>query len=59
MMNTPNMANADSNCATEQERERERERETLVGSGQVSPRIWEITNKRFKGGVDMREICLF
>ena len=57
MMNTPNMANADSNCATEQERERERE--TLVGYGQVSPRIWEITNKRFKGGVDMWEICLF
>ena len=27
MMNTPNMANADSNCATEQERERERERD--------------------------------
>ena len=54
LMNTPNMANADSNCPTEQERERE----TLVGSGHVSPKIWEITNKRFGGGADMWEICL-
>ena len=30
----------------------------LVGSGHVSPRIWEITNKRFGGGADMCEICL-
>ena len=64
-MNTPNMAKADYNCPKEQERERERgreregERETLVGSGQVSPRIGEITNKRFDGGADMWEICLF
>ena len=36
-------------------------RETLVGSGHVSPRIWEseITNKRFRGGVDKCEICLY
>ena len=33
-------------------------RETLVGSGHVSPRIWEITNKRFGGGADKCEICL-
>ena len=33
-------------------------RETLVESGHVSPRIWEITNKRFGGGADKCEICL-
>ena len=33
-------------------------RETLVGPGHVSPRIWEITNKRFGGGADKCEICL-
>ena len=33
-------------------------RETLVGSGHVSPKIWEITNKRFGGGADKCEICL-
>ena len=27
-------------------------------SGQVSPRIWEITNKRFEGGADKCEIFL-
>jgi len=27
-----------------------RERETLENAGHVSPRIWEITNKRFGGG---------
>ena len=27
------------------------ERETLTQAGHVSPRIWEITNKRFEGGV--------
>ena len=32
--------------------------ETLVGSGHVSPRIWEITNKWFGGGEDKCEICL-
>ena len=26
------------------------ERETLENAGHVSPRIWEITNKRFRGG---------
>ena len=30
-------------------------RETLVGSGHVSPRIWEITNKRLGGGADKCE----
>ena len=34
-------------------------RETLVGSGHVSARIWEITNKRFGGGADKGEICLY
>ena len=34
-------------------------RETLVGFGHVSPRIWEITNKQFGGGVDKCEICLY
>ena len=34
-------------------------RETLVGFGHVSPRIWEITNKRFGGGADKCEICLY
>ena len=34
-------------------------RETLVGSGHVSPRIWEITNKRLAGGADKCEICLY
>ena len=34
-------------------------RETLVGSGHVSPRIWEITNKRLGGGADKCEICLY
>ena len=33
-------------------------RKTLVGSGHVSPRIWEITNNRFGGGADKCEICL-
>ena len=30
-----------------------------VGSGHVSPRIWEITNKRFGGGANKCEICLY
>ena len=34
-------------------------RETLVGSGHVSPRIWEITNKRLGEGADKCEICLY
>ena len=34
-------------------------RETLVGSGHVSPRIWEITNKLLGGGADKCEICLY
>ena len=34
-------------------------RETLVGSGHVSPRIWDITNKQFGGGADKCEICLY
>ena len=34
-------------------------RETLVGSGQVSPRIWEITKKRFGGGAVKCDICLY
>ena len=34
-------------------------RETLAGSGHVSPRIWEITNKRLGGGADKCEICLY
>ena len=34
-------------------------RKTLVGSGHVSPRIWEITNKRLGGGADKYEICLY
>ena len=33
-------------------------RETLVGSGHVSPRIWEITNKQLGGGADKCEICV-
>ena len=33
--------------------------ETLVGSGHMSPRIWEITNKRLGGGADKCEICLY
>ena len=33
-------------------------RETLVGFAHVSPRIWEITNKRLGGGADKCEICL-
>ena len=36
----------------------ERESETLVGPGNVSPRIWEITNEWFWGGTDKCEICL-
>jgi len=36
-----------------------RERETLVNAGHVSPRIWEITNKRFGGGAGKYEICLY
>ena len=36
-----------------------RERETLENAGQVSPRIWEITNKRFGGGAGKCEICLY
>ena len=34
-------------------------RENLVGSGHVSPRIWEIINKRLGGGVDKCEIYLY
>jgi len=34
-----------------------RERETLVNAGHVSPRIWEITNKRFGEGAGKCEIC--
>ena len=34
-------------------------RETLVGSGHVSRRIWDITNKQFGGGADKCEICLY
>ena len=34
-------------------------RETLVGFGHVSPRIWEITNKRLGGGAGKCEICLY
>ena len=37
----------------------ERERETLENAGHVSPRIWEITNKRFGGGAGKCEICLY
>ena len=37
----------------------ERERETLENAGHVSPRIWEITNKRFGGGAGICEICLY
>ena len=33
-----------------------RERETLGNAGHVSPRIWEITNKRFGGGAGKCEI---
>ena len=32
---------------------------TLVGSGHVSPRIWEITDKQLGGGADKCEICLY
>ena len=31
----------------------------MVGSGHVSPRIWEITNKRLGGGADKCENCLY
>ena len=34
-------------------------RETLVGSGHVAPRIWEITNKQLGGETDKCEICLY
>ena len=34
-------------------------RETLVGSGHVSPRIWEITNELLGGGADKCEVCLY
>ena len=34
-------------------------KETLVQAGHVSPRIWEITNKRFEGGAAKCEICLY
>ena len=37
----------------------ERERENLENAGHVSPRIWEITNKRFEGGAGNSEICLY
>ena len=37
----------------------ERERETLENAGHVSPRIWEIKNKRFGGGAGKFEICLY
>ena len=40
-MNTPNMANTDSNCPTEQEREREREREREKDPGWVWSSISE------------------
>ena len=36
-----------------------RERETLENAGHVSPRIWEITNKRFGGVAGKCEICLY
>ena len=35
------------------------ERETLEKAGHVSPRIWEITNKRFGGRAGKCEICLY
>ena len=41
------------------ERKRERERETLENAGHVSPRIWQIKNKRFGGGAGNCEICLY
>ena len=34
-------------------------RETLENAGHVSPRIWEVTNKRFGGGAGKCEICLY
>ena len=37
----------------------EREIETLENAGHVSPRIWEITKKRFGGGAGKCEICLY
>ena len=37
----------------------ERERETLENVGHVSPRIWDITNKRFGGGAGKCEISLY
>ena len=36
-----------------------RQRETLENAGHVSPRIWEITNKRFGGGASNSKICLY
>ena len=36
-----------------------RERETLENAGYVSPRIWEIKNKRFGGRAGKCEICLY
>ena len=36
-----------------------KERETLENDGHVSPRIWEITRKRFGGGAGKCEICLY
>ena len=36
-----------------------RERKTLENASHVSPRIWEITNKRFGRGAGKCEICLY
>ena len=33
--------------------------ETLVGSGHVSPRIWEMTIKLMKGWVAKKEFCIY
>jgi len=34
-------------------------RETLVWSGHVRPKIWDVANKRLVGGADEWEFCLY
>ena len=34
-------------------------RETLVWSGHVRPKIWDVANKRLVGGADECEFCLY
>ena len=38
---------------------RPQERETLLWSGHVRPKIWDVANKRLVGGADECEFCLY